>query len=259
MGDVENQAMNRQQSKRFLCGVCASAAMVVALTAGVRLHAAADGTAIVACVGTTGDVRIVTGAGECGKHETPLTWNIQGPAGIPGQTGATGPAGPEGPAGRDGRDGRDGGGNAPPAPVVTAQMKIDSLNGNNPTPILGFSLGAANSVSTAGGGGGAGKVTFSNLVVSKMLDGDSVPLLQAAATGQHLKNLVIDVFAAGSSVPFATYTFEDVFVASTVLGSSTASITEQDAFDFSRITSDVTVNGQTFHSCFDVKTLTSCG
>jgi len=33
---------------------------------------------------------------------------------------------------------------------------------------------------------------------------------------------------------------------------------EQDTFDFRRITSDVSVNGQTFHSCFDVKASTSC-
>jgi hypothetical protein len=35
-------------------------------------------------------------------------------------------------------------------------------------------------------------------------------------------------------------------------------VNQQDAFDFRRITSDVTVNGQTFHSCFDIKALLSC-
>jgi type VI protein secretion system component Hcp len=140
--------------------------------------------------------------------------------------------------------------------AVVAQMRIDSLNGNNPTPILSFSLGATNAVSTAGGG--AGKVTFSDLAVSKQLDGDSVPLLQAAATGQVFKSLVIEVSTAGSAIPFATYTFEDVTVTSTVLGSANGSVSEQDAFDFRRITSDVTLNGQTFHSCFDIKALSSC-
>src|SRR5262249_49487509 len=83
--------------------------------------------------------------------------------------------------------------NETPAPTVSAQMTIDSLNGGNTTPIVSFSLGATNSASTASGGG-AGKVTFANLVVSKLLDGDSVPLLQAAATGQVFKSLVIEVF-----------------------------------------------------------------
>jgi type VI protein secretion system component Hcp len=143
-----------------------------------------------------------------------------------------------------------------PAPAVAAQMRIDGLNGNNPAPILSFSLGAANDVSTSGAG--AGKVTFSDLVVSKGLDGDSVPLLQAAATGQIFKSLAIEVSSLGSSVPFATYTFEDVTVTSTVLGSSNSTVNEQDAFDFRRITSDVTLNGQSFHSCFDIKALASC-
>ena len=144
------------------------------------------------------------------------------------------------------------------APAVAAQMKIEGLNGNNPTPILSFSLGATNSASASGAGGGVGKATFSDLVVSKLLDGDSVPLLQAAATGQVLRSLVIEVSLVGSSVPFAVYTFEDVTVSSNVLGSSNGTVNEQDAFDFRKITSDVTLNGQTFHSCFDIKALSSC-
>src|SRR4029450_9705204 len=98
--------------------------------------------------------------------------------------------------------------NDTPAPSVEARMRIDGLNNGNATPIFSFSLGATNTDSSSGVGGGAGKVTFANLVVSKMLDGDSVPLLQAAATGQIFRNLVIEVFAVGSSVPFAIYTFE---------------------------------------------------
>jgi type VI protein secretion system component Hcp len=139
---------------------------------------------------------------------------------------------------------------------VTATMRIDGLNGNTATPIVSFSLGATNSAGD--GGGGAGKVVFSSLSVAKTLDADSVPLLQAAATGQVLKTVAIQVFAGNSLTPFATYTFEDVTVTSTVFGSSPTSVDEQDQFDFRRITSDVTVNGQSFHSCFDIKTFTPC-
>ena len=80
--------------------------------------------------------------------------------------------------------------------------------------------------------------------------------LQAAATGQVLKTLTIEV-SNGGRAPFAIYTFEDVVVSSSVIGAS-GSVDEQDAFDFRRITSDVTVNGQAFHSCFDVKANASC-
>ena len=157
----------------------------------------------------------------------------------------------EGPAGRDGRDVL-GPGNAPSR--FTAQMRIDGVNGGAATPIATFSLGATDALSSTG----IGKVTFSNLVVSKSLDGDSIPLLQAASTGRILASLAIDVFDSGGAAPFATYTFDDVIVTSTVLGSATSVVSEQDAFDFRRITTDVTVNGQTFHSCFDIKALTSC-
>ena len=157
----------------------------------------------------------------------------------------------DGDQGGPGRDDR-----IPPGLAVTTQMRIEGLNGNNPTPIFSFSVGAASSATASGGGGGAGKVTFSNLTVSKGLDADSVPLLQAAATGQVLKTLTIEV-SNGGRAPFAIYTFEDVVVSSSVIGAS-GSVDEQDAFDFRRITSDVTVNGQAFHSCFDVKANASC-
>jgi len=142
---------------------------------------------------------------------------------------------------------------------VTAQLRIDGINDGRPTPIASFSLGATDTLSTSGGaGGGAGKVSFSNLVIAKTLDGDSVPLLQAASTGQNLRSLSIDVFAAGSTTPFATYTFEDVLVTSTVFGTPASLVGEQDSFDFRKIIADVNINGQIFHSCFDLKSLTPC-
>jgi type VI protein secretion system component Hcp len=147
---------------------------------------------------------------------------------------------------------------APAASGVVLQMRIFGINDNSPTTIQSFSLGATDTLSTSASGGGAGKVLFANLAVSKGLDADSVPLLQAAATGQTLKTVVIDVFASRDGAPFATYTFEDVIVTSNVIGAANSSTSEQDAFDFRRITSDVSINGQTFHSCFDVKTSTSC-
>ena len=48
-----------------------------------------------------------------------------------------------------------------------------------------FSWGDSQSASTATGGGGAGKVSFKPLVVTKPLDSTSVSLLRACASGQH--------------------------------------------------------------------------
>ena len=153
--------IDRRQFNRVVHAVLAGAVLWLVGAGAAQAQGVAPGV-IVACVGPTGDMRAVSGGDTCKRNETPLTWNVQGPAGVPGpagqagpagQGGPAGPAGPEGAAGRDGRDGRDGAGNVPPAPVVNAQMKIDGLNGNNPTPIFSFSLGATNTVSTSSGGG----------------------------------------------------------------------------------------------------------
>jgi type VI protein secretion system component Hcp len=91
-----------------------------------------------------------------------------------------------------------------------------------------------------------------------MLDGMSVPLLSAAATGKHIKDVQIDVFEVGSGTPFATYTFQDALVTADVLGSSQNALNEQLTFNFAKIISDITIAGTTFHSCFDIKANVTC-
>jgi type VI secretion system secreted protein Hcp len=211
------------------------------------------------CVGNDGKISMSGPSGSCRNNETSLVWNVEGPAGVVGPQGPVGPAGPEGPAGRDGRDGRDAIIPRPPAPTVAMTMKVDGMNGDNPTPIKSFSLGATNAGDLGtGGGGGAGKVDFQNLNVSKLLDGMSVPLLNAAATGKHLRDVTINVFEAGSSTPFAIYVFQDALVASDLLGSSQNALSEQVSFNFAKIISDITVDGVTFHSCFDIRGNVAC-
>jgi type VI secretion system secreted protein Hcp len=103
-----------------------------------------------------------------------------------------------------------------------------------------------------GGGGGAGKVDFQSLNVVKMLDGMSVPLLSAAASGNHIKDVTIEVFSIGSTSPFAIYKFHNAFVTSDIFGSSQNGMSEQVSFNFSKIESDITVGTTTFHSCYDI-------
>jgi type VI protein secretion system component Hcp len=154
-----------------------------------------------------------------------------------------------------GRDDKDKGSGTP----IHLQMTVDGMNANLPTPILSFALGATNSASAdAGSGSGAGKASFTTLDVTKLLDGLSVPLLKAVATGAHIKDVKIEIFEGGSAVPFATYTFTDVLATSDVLGSTLNKVSEQVAFSYSRIASHVTVNGMTFTSCFDLKSNSSC-
>jgi type VI secretion system secreted protein Hcp len=139
------------------------------------------------------------------------------------------------------------------------QMTVDGMNGNSPTPIQAFSLGGSNTgTSSSGGGAGAGKASFSDLNVNKFIDGLSVPLLKAVATGQHIRTVKIEVFEVGSQAPFAVYTFSDALVTADVLGGSTTQVSESAAFNYGKIASSITLNGIQYDSCFDLAENTSC-
>jgi type VI secretion system secreted protein Hcp len=138
------------------------------------------------------------------------------------------------------------------------QMTVDGMNSNNPTPIQAFSLGGSNSGSISSGGGGAGKASFSDLNVNKFIDGLSVPLLKAVATGQHIRTVKIEVFEIGSAAPFAVYTFSDALVTADVLGGSSTQVSESAAFNYEKIASSITLNGIQYESCFDLAANRSC-
>lgn len=236
---------------RLVGAVLVSSVLAIVMFAGVPVSAQSG--EIRACVGSDGKLSVVGAGGSCKSNESLLVWNVAGPAG------PAGPEGPEGPAGPAGRDGRDATGPVPPAPTLLMQMTVDDMNNNNPTPIQAFSLGATNSGDVVfGGGGGTGKVDFQSLNVAKMLDGMSVSLLTAAATGEHISDVKIEVFSIGSSTPFAIYKFEDLLVAAHSFGSSQSAMTEQVSFVFAKIRSDITVGGTRFEGCYDIKANKQC-
>jgi type VI protein secretion system component Hcp len=135
------------------------------------------------------------------------------------------------------------------APTFTAQM---SLDGAGPTPLINFSLGGTNSTFgvAPGGGGSFGKVMFSPLNVTKMLDGFSVLLLTRLANGNHFTEVKIEAFGPGNAL-LATYKFGTAFVLLDLVGSSTMSLVEQVQFTFGQLESDINVNGTVVHSCWD--------
>jgi hypothetical protein len=77
---------------------------IVMLVAGIGIGAGAmavaqgdDTTQIHACVNnTSGNVRILAANAVCRNNESPIDWNIQGPAGPQGEPGPTGEQGPPG-------------------------------------------------------------------------------------------------------------------------------------------------------------------
>lgn len=78
-----------------------TAAMV---TAGLVSATIPSANVINACYTKSGGgLRVIDASiTSCGKNETSLAWNVQGPAGPTGATGATGPQGPAGPTGATG-------------------------------------------------------------------------------------------------------------------------------------------------------------
>lgn len=122
--------MTARMRTRFL----AAGALVVGVSvvaAGGALSMAdgiPDSSGVIhACYAAKGDVRIVSGAGDCKSNESYVSWNQQGPkgdvgaAGPAGMAGAMGPAGPEGPEGPAGPAGPGG----PAGPTGPAGAKGD--------------------------------------------------------------------------------------------------------------------------------------
>ncbi len=90
-----------------------SLAAALALGSSVPIAIAATssggaGAVIHACAGPDGQLRLVPPEENCRKQETRLTWNQEGPAGLPGLAGAQGEPGPVGEAGPPGPQGMRG-------------------------------------------------------------------------------------------------------------------------------------------------------
>lgn len=241
-------------------GAVVSAALAAACVMGTRVSAQAGPPAVIhACADRNGNLRV---ADECRPREQPIAWNVEGPAGpagAPGVAGPAGPAGPTGPAGPAGRDGRDAATPPTPAAIVDITLRIPSLDSGAPTPIQSFSLGDSTTAIAEGGGTShAGKVSFSDVSIKKMLDALSVPLLEKSAQGAPLPEVDIDVSSVGAPVPFAKYRFDNVLVTADAFGSSTSALVESVTLHFSRIRSTVTLNGVTFQSCWDTDAEQAC-
>src|SRR5262249_15835693 len=112
------------------------------------------------------------------------------------------------------------------------------------TPILGFSVGASNTFSgPIGGGGGTGKANFQDFSITKLLDSFSLPMLLATATGEHIREVTIEVFEINAANPFAVYKLDDVVVTSDSAGGSINGLQESVTLNYGRFISDLTIGG----------------
>jgi type VI secretion system secreted protein Hcp len=96
--------------------------------------------------------------------------------------------------------------------------------------VLSFSWGVANPVTIGGGGGGAGsgRATFHDLSFTHTIDKASPRLLQACATGTHLKEATITHRKAGKGQQeFLVIKMNDIIITGVSLGDSSGGGTSE--------------------------------
>ncbi len=106
--------------------------------------------------------------------------------------------------------------------------------------ILSFSLGFVNqSTGGVGGGGGTGKVSCGDVVLTKSIDKSSPSLIGAVMTGKHIKSGVLTFTMAGGKATQDYYTLSlaDLFV---------TSIQQSDSVGGPKVTEQVMISAATF-------------
>lgn len=210
------------------------AALILAFAAGAALVArAADPVTFYGCLDDKGALSNVatspSGPPDCKAKETAVSWSQTGPQ---GPQGPAGPAGPQGPAG--------GGGPGAPHKAIVGRVAIAGITDTAGLDIVGYQTGVRQTVVTSGGGGGgvAGKPDFADFTVVTGLDGASVKLLLATASGTHIPTVTIDIYRPGSTAPAMSYLLSDVLVTGVQDGHSGAAgdaALESLSFDYGKI------------------------
>jgi type VI secretion system secreted protein Hcp len=130
------------------------------------------------------------------------------------------------------------------AEAVSVEMfiKIDGIDGESfdrehARWIQAFSVqtGLANGGNVAAGGGGAPKVHVSDLHFAHNVDRASPTLAVHAATGSHIRNVVIEFRKAGTREVFYKITLTDVLVTSVALNVTAESAGELVTLSFAKI------------------------
>jgi type VI secretion system secreted protein Hcp len=170
--------------------LAASAAALVAVVAGtVAWAAAGDSSVVHACVGDGSRiVRIPANGAGCGKNETAIDWNAQGPQGPAGPQGASGPAG-TGPSEPNTRL---------VAFLHVQAQKQGTIDGESTSKghekwieVLGFTYGVT-SPRDAATGQASGKRQHHPLVITKPIDKSTPKLFAALVTNELLPAVQLD-------------------------------------------------------------------
>lgn len=97
-------------------------------------------------------------------------------------------------------------------------VKGESADANHSgfSDVQSISWGASQAASISGGGGGSGKVSFSDLTVTAGMDSATPAILKYCASGKHFASAKISICkAGGTQIEYATIVLKDVLVTST--------------------------------------------
>ena len=129
-------------------------------------------------------------------------------------------------------------------------LKIEGVDGESTDAkhkgqieIDSFSWGVSNSgAMAAGGGGGSGKASFSDLHFTKTVDKSSPKLMEAVATGEHLRSVDLVVRkAGGEQLEYYKVTLQDVLISGySTTGNSGEAPSESISLNFSKIVFEYT-------------------
>jgi type VI secretion system secreted protein Hcp len=146
-----------------------------------------------------------------------------------------------------------------------AFLKIDGIDGESTDKvhpgeieIQSFSWGVTNTGSAIGGGGGAGKASFSDLNFASSLSKASPNLMLACATGKHIASATLTCRkSGGNGIEFLKIKLSDILVSSYQSGGSTGADLPEDSFglNFTKIDFLYTVakTGETVETAFDLR------
>ena len=150
------------------------------------------------------------------------------------------------------------------AGVVQITMTVTQLNGTTfkgddgatgrnagVITVLAYSYGLKNTGTVGGatGGAGAGKAVHSPVTITHAMGGSSPQFLAAAATGQHLKSVVINFSRTdrtGRLTTFYRVTLTNVFVSEVAQRSSGDTVLEDVSFVFLKIEQQSLTQNTTF-------------
>ncbi len=135
----------------------------------------------------------------------------------------------------------------PATVAIDCFLKVDGIPGESldakhkeEIDVLGFSWGVSQAGPATGGGGGAGKAVFDDLLVVARTSKASPLLWLACASGKHIKTAILTCRKAGKSpVDFLIVTMTDVVIASYELdGSEAEPPLDQVAFTAAKIVTE---------------------